>query len=384
VLTVAWIGRIGHKAFHDPSVALGGAWLAALGPLFVFVGREARADAFLVLLACMPWDALLTLRSRPTAGAVAYYLVALGVVVAAQPTGVAVAVAVGLGGVAVGAESGRRWLRWVAPLAASSMALAGWLGRRPIGSWTGEGFVSAAAGELGTAAAVFGGPWPWLAALLVVGLGLAVCLPGANGRRFGKDEPVANACVLAWLIVPPALGLADPWLESLNHGPGRCVVLAVPAALLLLARGLAKLPWWWAAPVWVAAIVVAATSLPGLVFAPDRTPDWRAASAALDRLDPGRTEPVAVVVATPGRPVEAAAAHHYLEGRPLLLAPAYGPNEVREGRFWVGVPVRGGAFALDTSGLSIPLRRDAPVIDLPGLRLIEAMGNPVPVRPGAP
>jgi hypothetical protein len=376
VLTVALVGRVARRAYADRRTGLWAAWLAALSPLLVVYSREARMYAWLVLLTCAAWDALFTLRTYTSAFNLVVYATCLVALVYSHPLGLLMAAALGFVSLDVWKAGGGSWRRWLAPHAAAALAVAPWVGRyfdhEP------ESVVGRLPLRflLGLPIGFIGGNFVTLAGFAaVIGVGLvSVRGTGRGWRRVVFDAPTANFALLTWLVVPPVLLYAYSQVSYPVFGPARYTLYVGPAFLILVARGLAKLPRWLAAAAGLAASALAALAWPWMVFAPDLKADWRAAAVKLAQADPSGAEPVVVMATDPFHNVEVETARYYLGPRraalalppdPRSLAPFVGP------RFWVAVGVRDGALAL-TTGPDLRLRRDARVIDVPGLRLIEA------------
>ncbi|MGE5755334.1 MAG: hypothetical protein ACM35G_06415 [Planctomycetaceae bacterium] len=99
----------------------------------------------------------------------------------------------------------------------------------------------------------------------------------AGDRRVVVEEPVAASCLLIWFAVPPLLLYAYSRVAYPIFGPPRYTLFVGPAYLLLVARGLAKLPLPHRLALAGAGAALSASLLETLVYAPDLKADWRAA-----------------------------------------------------------------------------------------------------------
>jgi mannosyltransferase len=374
VATVALVGRLGRRMFSDDATGLWAAALAAVSPWLVYYSREARMYAWLVLVTCAAWDALWSLGLGPTPRRLFWYALTLTALVYSHPLGLLMASALALASLLKLRAFGLTWPRWWAAHALAAAAVAPWLpsyfdhppestvGRLP---WK---FL------LGTPIGFLGGNfWTLAVFVVVIAFGLLVPTRGRESRFLVTLEcPAAARCLLSWLIIPPTLLYAYSCVAHPVFGPARYTLFVAPAYLILLARGLARLPVWERLPVAAAALGLAAWSLPGTVYAPDLKADWRAAAAFLDRSDPSATGPVVVVSADPGHNVEVETARYYLGPRrpvvPMPVRPDDWPGAVPPGpgRVWFAVGLRGGRPA---GPLPDAARLRGAATDLPGLRL---------------
>ena len=357
VLTVALIYRLGLRAYGDVPTALWAAALAAVSPMLVVYSREARMYAWLVLVTCLAWDALLNLRDGPTSRRLAWYAAWLAALGYSHPLGLLMIAALCAASLVVRPAAGRSRGRWLAPYAAAGLALAPWIpryldhdpestvGRLPIQ------FL------LGTPIGFLGGNF--LALALFAGV-------IAFGLSRSRDRRTACACLVLWLAVPPVLLYAYSRLSHPIFGPARYTLFVAPAYLLLLARGLTRMPLLPRIGVASLAFGLAASALPGTVYGPDLKADWRAVSSFLNAADPSERDAVVVLTADPAHNVETVTARYYLGPmRPVTDAPP------RSGRAWYAIGVRSGRPVAD-----LPLVAHRGMVrDFPGLRLVGPVGD---------
>jgi hypothetical protein len=377
VLTVALIARVGRRAFDDPRAGLWAAALAALSPLLLVYSREARMYAWLALVTCAAWDALLGLRSGASAWRLSLYAAAVAALVYSHPLGLLMAAALATASLVCRRALGLSWGRWLAPHLAASAAVAPWVGRyfdHPPESSVGRlplRFL------LGLPIGFTGGNFlTLLGFVLVIGYGVFTFGRDDRGRlRLGLAAPLATACLLIWLVLPPALLYAYSRVAHPIFGPARYTLFVAPAYLILLGRGLARLPHPVGLATGLVAAALSASAWPAVVFAPDLKADWRASASALDRRDPSGAEPVVVVATDPARNVEVETARYYLAPRRQAVAMPTRPEEIARliggsrTRVWVAVGVRDGRLAAPLPPTLHP-RRDADLLDVAGLRLI--------------
>jgi hypothetical protein len=307
----------------------------------------------------------------------ALYTLALVALCYSHPLGLLMSAALGLAMLLNRSALGLSWAGWLAPHLAAALAVGPWLGR-----YFDHGPESTVGRQplkflLGLPIGFLGGNSLVLAVFVaVIAYGLIVVRRGDDGRiRLGIDEPVAARCLIIWLTVPPLILYGYSRVSHPIFGPERYTLFVAPAYLLLLARGIVRLPWLPRLVVAVLAFGLAVSTLPGRVYAPDLKADWRAASVFLRRVDPDATEPVVVVSTDPSKNVEVETARYYLgPDRPVVPMPE--PPDARSvwrtippgtRRAWIAVGLRRGEPA---RRLPDEITRDGRPTDFPGLRLV--------------
>jgi uncharacterized membrane protein len=309
VLAVLVVERIGRRAF-DPSTGLWAAFLMAISPMQVRYAQEVRMYALLVLDACIAWDLLLSFRdSAPPLRQGAYLgcLIALGYT---HPLGLFMVAALGLGYLAGLPASRLMPGRWLAIQVAAALAIAPWVmnyldhppdiivPRLPLKFLIGLpiGFIG------GNSRTLVG-----FVALVAYGM---LARGGETGRRLVFDHPASSLMMLTWFAVPTLLLYGHSLVSSTPiFGPPRYTLFVGPAFLILVARGLAKLP---RLPRWIVAAicaVLAGALLRTLVYAPDVKADWRGAAAHLHEVDPRST--VVLLTDEPNNPEQFVPLRYY-------------------------------------------------------------------------
>ena len=124
------------------------------------------------------------------------------------------------------------------------------------------------------------------------------------------EHPVPSISLLIWLAVPPLLLYAYSRVAHPIFGPPRYTLFVGPAYLILVARGLGKLPWPLSITAAAAGAILSGVMLLNDVYRPDLKADWKDVAAYLNRRDPG-----AVVAVDLGGPLE----QYRVGDRPLLL-----------------------------------------------------------------
>jgi mannosyltransferase len=289
VATVFLVDRIGRRSF-DASTGLWAAFLFAISPMQVRYAQEVRMYALLVLETCIAWDLLLSFReSAPPARQSAFLgcLIALGYT---HPLGLFMAVALGLAYLANPAGFRLPPGRWLAIQLVAGLAIAPWaihyvdhppeftVGRLPLKFLIGLpiGFI--------------GGNSLTLVGFIALAASGLVAWRGEAGRRPVLDHPAATGSLLIWFAVPPLLLYLHSLVSSTPiFGPPRYTLYVGPAYLILVARGLAKLPRVPRYGSAVVTVVLAGVLLRTLVYAPDVKADWRDAAAQIRAVDPGAT-----------------------------------------------------------------------------------------------
>jgi 4-amino-4-deoxy-L-arabinose transferase-like glycosyltransferase len=366
VLTVALVYRIGTLAF-DPRTGLWASWLCAISPLLVYYSREARMYAWLVLATCVAWCLLFSFRRSASWRTRVLYALSLIALAYSHPLGVFMVAALALASLAH-----RRAFRlsrkgWLATHGAVLAAVAPWVGRYLDHAPEGPSGVTSLRFLLGMPIGFIGGNFVVL--LACVGLIVFGLFRKVPGRGVALDDPVAASCLVLWLTLPPGALYVYSLVWHPLFGPARYTLFVGPAYLLLVARGISRLPRWSALGVGAAVLLLSARMLASTVYPSDLKADWRSAAAYLDRRDPGA--PVVVASADPPNTAEVETARYYLGAdRRVLAMPARGDwPETDSGPFWVAVGLRSGRPARDFPEKLGSAGRTQEVIDVPGLRL---------------
>ncbi len=242
VLTVLVVDRIGRRAFDVPT-GLWAAFLFAISPMQVRYAQEVRMYALLVLETCLAWDLLLSFRdsaSPAKQGAFLGCLIALGYT---HPLGLLMDAALGLAYLANRGSFRLPWRRWLAIQLIAGSAIAPWAvhyGDHPpeftVGRLSLKYLIGLPIGYIG------GNGLTLVGFLALVAYGM-VRRGGDAGRRPVFDRPVETTTILIWFAVPPLLLFGHSLVSSYPiFGPPRYTLNVGPAYLILVARGLVKLP----------------------------------------------------------------------------------------------------------------------------------------------
>lgn len=373
VLTVAIVFRLGRRLFDDRETGLIAAVLAAVSPLLVLYSREARMYAWLVLATCFAWDALLSLSSGWTR--LAIYALGLVVLVFSHPLGLLMFGALALASAINRRALGLSWSSWLGVHLVALAFVAPWVGRyfdhdpeSTVGRLPLRFLFGLPIGYIGGNFATLLG----FAAVIVYGLLTREdCGDGRPGFRI--DHPLATSCLVIWLVVPPLMLYTYSLVSHSIFGPARYTLFVAPAYLILVARGMSKLPTAPKLGVLAAALVLSALLLRTMVFAPDLKADWRAAATFLTTRDPTEAEPVIVISNDPAHNVEVVTAHYYLGPRRPIFPDAIPPGaSASPSRLWLAVGLRDHQ---PVSTLPERVVREGAAVDFPGLQLIAAKGN---------
>jgi mannosyltransferase len=286
VLTVVVVNRVGRRAFDRPT-ALWAAYLCAISPMQVRYAQEVRMYALLVLETCLAWDLLLSFRDSAGRLKEAAYLGCLVALGYTHPLGLCMVAALALGYLSDRAGSRLAPRRWLTIQGAAALAVAPWIvhyvdhppdiivGRLPLKFLIGLpiGFIG------GNSLALAG-----FAALAAYGL---VARRGADSRWLVLDHPASARMLLIWFALPPLFLYTHSRVSSAPiFGPPRYTLFVGPAYLILVARGLVKLPRVPRYAVAAGATLLAAALMRTLVYAPDVKADWRGAAAHFRAVDP--------------------------------------------------------------------------------------------------
>jgi hypothetical protein len=371
VLTVALVYWVGLRTF-DSATALWASWLCALSPLMVYYSRETRMYALLVLITCLAWGCLFAQARHPRRWRPVLYglcLIALGY---AHPLGLLMAGAIGLASVLFRRAFGISWRGWLLTHSLVVLAWAPWLGRyfdHPPESVTGPlpwRFL------FGTPIGFIGGNFVVLGICsILITHGLCTTQPRENGRlRIVLENVAISVSLLIWLVIPPLFLFTYSRIFHPIFGPARYTLFVAPAYLILVSRGLAKLPLPLGFAVAAGACALSGLMLKDTVYRADARADWRAAAAYLDRHDPGAV--VAVVSADPMKNVEFESARYYFRPDRVVIPCPSTLGELARGRdcVWVSAGLRDGQpVGVFPEGFS-QQGQTREVVDFPGLRLM--------------
>jgi 4-amino-4-deoxy-L-arabinose transferase-like glycosyltransferase len=372
ILTVALVYWVGLQAF-DRATGFSACWLCALSPLLIYYSREARMYALLVLITCVGWGCLFANARSPRTWKLGLYGLCLTALGYTHPLGLLMVGALGSAALLCHQSFGISWRSWLLIHLAVAVALGVWLphyldhepesvtGLLPLRFLFGMpiGFIG------GNSLILI-----LISMLIVYGL-LAIERREKGGLRVVVANPTMSVSLLLWMIAAP-LGLyVYSWFAHPIFGPARYTLFAGPAYLILVARGIAKLPLPLAITAAAGGAVLSGAMLPTMVFRHDLKADWRSAAAYLDRRDPGAL--VAVISSDRSRNVEFESARYYFRpGRVVVPCPASLGELTRMGTsVWVSIGLREGrpAGVLPAELLKDDAIRE--VVDFPGLRLMK-------------
>jgi hypothetical protein len=394
ILTVVVVHRIGRR-LYDARTALWGAWLCALSPLLIRYSQEVKMYAWLVLLTCLSWDLLLSLRTRATLIKIVAYTGSLVGLAYTHPLGIFMVVSQGVAYLSNRSAFALGWRQWVGIQGAFLLMLAPWLGYfldHPPESVSGRlpyrfliglpiGFTG---GDRRTLLACWG--------LIAWGM---ICV-GRQGEDhpdearpgpfrhawFRWDSPGSSRLLMIWLTVPPLLLFGYSRIGHPIFGPARYTLFVAPAYLLLLARGIVKLPVPCRFAAAVAGAALSGWMLQTGVYSPDLKADWRDAAARIAGWDP---PPAVIVLAAESGPnVEVETARYYLplHIRAMTVSQALAdPPGDEEGRKAVVIAVgvhHGVTVAPMPESLSgLYEQEPGGVLEFPGLRLVVTHRRPM-------
>ena len=377
IVTVALIYWVGLTAI-DRATGLWASWLCALSPLLVYYSREVRMYALLVLLTCLGWGCLFSQRRSPRPWWLWVYALCLIALGYSHPLGILMMAALGLASVLNHRAFGISWRGWLLTHAAVGLALMPWVGRyldHEPESVTGllplRFLVGMPIGFIGGNSRVL------LLFAVLIAFGQGVVQRGEQGHlRLGLEHPVACVSLLIWLVLPPLLLLVYSRVAHPIFGPARYTLFCGPAYLILVARGLARLPAVLRYPSAAGSAALSGALLLSMVFRADLKADWREAAAYLNRR--GSSGIVAVISADPSRNVEFESARYYLGPRWIVIPCPQRLSDLTSGKtvVWVSIGLRDGqtAGALPKELISEEVIQK--VVDFSGLRLMRVELDP--------
>jgi 4-amino-4-deoxy-L-arabinose transferase-like glycosyltransferase len=285
--TVGLISRIGRDLFDTPT-ALWASAFATVSPVLVQYSQEAKMYAWLVFWTCLAWWCLLSFRQSAPWGKQVAFGVCLVVLSYSYPLGLFMVLALGLAYLVHHNLYQLSLRQWIIIHMGWAMVFTPWLPHymdhppeivferswRNLTPW----LISFTGGNGLTLVALF---FP----LFVMSL---VDFPRKPPERIRPrlDLSWPTTVLLIWFAVPPGLLLAYSLVANPIFGAPRYVMFVAPAYLLLLARGLMKLPAWLRWPIGGLILVLAVQGMVTLAFDPRLKPDYRAAAQVVREHDP--------------------------------------------------------------------------------------------------
>ncbi|HEV3162493.1 MAG TPA: glycosyltransferase family 39 protein [Isosphaeraceae bacterium] len=395
VITVALVFRLGRRLYDAPT-ALWASWLAAISPLLIRYSQEAKMYAWLTMMTCLAWDRLLALRgliregeapaeqspggSVALKGAISWGLLAAFAacqvaLVYSHPLGLFMVAAQGLAFLACQTEYQVSLRRWLFAQGVVLLAIAPWVGHYL------DHAPESTAGHLpfrfllGLPIGFTGGNFLTLGGFCgLIAWGMIRARRRLEGNTFALtiDHPFAVVTLLLWFLAPPLMLYGYSLVAHPLFGPARYTLFVGPAYLLLLGRGLARLPKWASAGVGIGITVLATLTLQATVYAPDLKADWRSAASFLQKF----SRPTVIVLSTdPDHNLEVETARYYLGRDVKVIGTAEAvnnpPGNPRDPYGFVifAVGLKRGAPVAALPPRLKPLYEPKATVDFPGLRL---------------
>lgn len=333
VLTVLAVFRLGRLIFRDNATGIWAALLAAISPPLIVYARETRMYAWLVLVTCVAWECLVRLKDSNSVGAAprsepasafegntvrtadptgplvgfALYAASLVALSYSHPLGLLMAATLAVASIVLGVPWKHMAVTYLVVAICVEPWIAHYLDHAPE-STTGRlplRFL------LGTPIGFLGGNFltlPIFFGLIAFGM-----------TRISREKPSiafediqAAVALMLWLAVPPVLLYMYSAVSHPIFGPARYTLFVAPAFLLLVARGLARLPRWASILAGVAILGLSISLWPSMIFSRDLKADWRAAARYMNSVDPAQVIAVHVVTIGQGPNVEVETARYYL------------------------------------------------------------------------
>ena len=373
VITVGLVYWIGLRAFNAKT-ALWASWLCAVSPLMVYYSREARMYIWLVTITCVAWGLLFAHWRSPQPGLLALYTLSVIALVYSHPLGLLMLVALALATSLFHRAFQIPWRLWLVLQLIIILAVAPWIGRyldHPPESTSG---LLPIRYLLGMPIGFIGGDfWVLLGCTLVTVYGLFTIQGRERGSiRIALNESTISFSLLIWLIVPPVLLYAYSRVAYPIFGPARYTLFVGPAYLVLVARGLAKLPWALGITAASAGAIISGVMLVNEVYRPDLKADWRDLAVYLDQHDPGA--PIAVISADTSGNMEIETARYYLEPGHVVIpwSDRIPDSMLGQKSIWVSMSLRAGQPLGTVPAQLSTTKSIREVINFSRLRLIRA------------
>jgi mannosyltransferase len=343
IITIGLVYWIGLRAF-DVTTGLWASWLCAISPLLVYYSRETRMYMWLVLVTCLAWALLFSHVLSPKPWRLVLYALSLIALVYSHPLGMLMVGALGLASVLFRQSFRITWRGWLYTHVAVVLAIAPWvpqyLDHAPE-SLTG---LLPLRYLLGMPIGFIGGNFTiLLVCSLLIAYGLCIVQrrkPG--GIPIVLERPVSSFSLAIWLAVPPLLLYAYSRVAHPIFGPPRYTLFVGPAYLILVARGLTKLPWPLGITVAAAGAILSGVVLLNNVYRPDLKADWRDVAAYINMRDPDAL--VAVISADRSNTTELETARYYFGPGRVVIPWSGRPGDLmsRQGPVWVSISLRDG------------------------------------------
>jgi mannosyltransferase len=343
MITIGLVYWIGLRAF-DGTTGLWASWLCAISPLLVYYSREARMYMWLVLVTCLAWGLLFSHVFSPRPWKLAFYGLSLVAIVYSHPLGLLMVGSLGFASVLFRQSFGISWRGWLYTHFAVVLAVAPWV-RQYL-----DHAPESITGPL-PLRYLFGMPIGFIGGnftiLLVCSLLIAYGLCIVHRREPGGipivlERPVSSISLLIWLTVPPVLLYVYSRFAHPIFGPPRYTLFVGPAYLVLVARGLGKLPLPLCITTAVAGAILSSVMLLNDVYRPDLKADWRDVAAYIKVRDPDAV--VGVIAADLSSNTELETARYYF-GPDRVVIPwsgRLGELMSRRESFWVSISLQDG------------------------------------------
>jgi len=369
VATVVLLFAIGRSVF-DAETGLWAAWLCAWSPLLVMYSREARMYAWMVLLTSICWWLLFSFRNDAATWRRVLYVLALAALPLSHPLGILMGGALGFASFVDRSAYRLSVRRWLLLHGTAALLVAPWLSRYL------DHPPSYIVGQLpirflfGLPIGFVGGDFRVLAVCLVV---IAFGLWNDLRRDDSNGHASITRSLLIWFLMSPLLLYAYSWSTHPIFGPARYTLFVGPAYLLLLARGLATLPWKVRLTAAGFLLICAVSLLQTLVYARGLKADWQSAAAYLKQKDPN----AAVVVLN----AKIDASEYYLERNRRILSFSAKTNRLRKlletepSNVWYAHERPSGRTPTPLPSFLTKDTAQQSIVDFPGLRLIKPSPN---------
>jgi mannosyltransferase len=376
--TIGLVSWLGVQAF-DIKTALVASWLCAISPPLVYYSRETRMYMWLVMATCLAWGLLFSHAHSPQRWRLAFYTLSMIAIVYSHPLGLLMVGALGLASLVFHEAFRISWRGWLYSHLAVVLGIVPWVGQYLDHSPESTTGLLPLRYLLGMPIGFIGGNFAiLLVCVVLIAYGLCGVQKQASGRiRVFLEQPALSISLLIWLVVPTLLLYAYSRVAHPIFGPPRYTLFVGPAYLLLVARGLTKLPW----PLGIAAVgagaILSGVMLLNDVYRPDLKADWRNVAAYLNRRDPSAV--VSIISPGPSGNLELETARYYFgPGRVVhrwLDQPGNSPSSPVSG--WVSINLQDGRLVDVGPALLPPSERIREVVDFSGLRLMRVDFHPV-------
>ena len=191
--------------------------------------------------------------------------------------------------------------------------------------------------------------------------------------------PAATISLVIWLLIPSIVLYISSRVTYPLFGPPRYTLFVGPAYLILVARGLAKLPGFLGLTTALAGAILSGVMLSHVVYRTDLKADWRNLAVYLDQRDPGAT--IAVISADASGTTELETARYYVKPAHAVVPWSEDLIDLKHGQkpTWVSIGLENGQAVCALPTMLLKNFHVEETVDFTRLRLIKVEFHPMTI-----